>query len=240
MVARAATPSDRRPADLGRVTATADANARRVDLVDGRTGPPNVSPRRSRRPLLLGLLVVLLVGIGGAVAWFEPHKLVMDDRVDEALPVVAGGSGESSTTIAARPAGSTVPGPVAAEPAPSTTEPTAEPVAPVVVSEGGFTSIDHDTSGSALVLDVGGDGRVVRLEDLATDNGPDLFVYLSAAPLSDGEQALDDDVVDLGRLKGNLGSQNYEVPAGVDLDRYRTVVIWCRRFSSGFGAAELR
>jgi hypothetical protein len=47
------------------------------------------------------------------------------------------------------------------------------------------------------------------------------------------------DFVDLGNLKGNVGDQNYEVPAGTDLSRYDTVVIWCVRFSANFGDAVL-
>ena len=45
--------------------------------------------------------------------------------------------------------------------------------------------------------------------------------------------------VDLGALKGNIGDQNYDVPADLDLSRYRAVSIWCRRFSVNFGAAPL-
>ncbi|MCB1018203.1 MAG: DM13 domain-containing protein, partial [Acidimicrobiales bacterium] len=73
----------------------------------------------------------------------------------------------------------------------------------------------------------------------ATDNGPDLNVYLSTAPADADEGAFDDDFVDLGDLQGNIGDQNYEVPADVDLDRYQTVVIWCVRFGVAFGAATL-
>jgi hypothetical protein len=47
------------------------------------------------------------------------------------------------------------------------------------------------------------------------------------------------DVVDLGDLRGNIGSQNYEIPAEVDLSVYDTVMIWCVRFSTGFGQATL-
>jgi electron transfer DM13 len=53
------------------------------------------------------------------------------------------------------------------------------------------------------------------------------------------EQAFDDDYLDLGRLQGNIGSQNYELPSDADLTRYRSVVIWCDRFNSAFGAAPL-
>ena len=49
----------------------------------------------------------------------------------------------------------------------------------------------------------------------------------------------DDGAVSLGRLKANQGNQSYEIDAGVRLDRYRSVVIWCRRFTYAFGAADL-
>jgi hypothetical protein len=89
------------------------------------------------------------------------------------------------------------------------------------------------------VLALGGGARVVRLEDLDTSNGPDLFVYLSTNPTGGPEGAFDDDYVNLGRLKGNQGDQNYSLPADVDLKRFASVVIWCDRFDSAFGAADL-
>jgi hypothetical protein len=103
-----------------------------------------------------------------------------------------------------------------------------------------FVSLDHGTTGDLVVLIDDGGNRFVRLADLATDNGPDLKVYLSANPVDGPEGAFDDDAVELGRLKGNIGSQNYRVPDDVDLTRFRSVVIWCDRFDSAFGAAPLR
>ena len=60
----------------------------------------------------------------------------------------------------------------------------------------------------------------------------------SPPPSSDG--AFDDDYVDLGPLKGNIGDQNYVVPEGVDATSYTSVVVWCDRFNVSFGAAELK
>ena len=79
----------------------------------------------------------------------------------------------------------------------------------------------------------------MRLEGLDTSNGPDLYVYLTANPADGEEAAFDDDYLDLGRLKGNQGDQNYDVPADLDLTHHSTVVIWCDRFDSAFGAADL-
>ncbi len=79
----------------------------------------------------------------------------------------------------------------------------------------------------------------MRFENLETSNGPDLRVYLSEVPAGDDWYAYGERYVDLGSLKGNIGDQNYEVPDDVDLDRYVSAVIWCRRFAVGFGVAPL-
>ncbi|MGI9052577.1 MAG: DM13 domain-containing protein, partial [Ilumatobacteraceae bacterium] len=94
-------------------------------------------------------------------------------------------------------------------------------------------------SGSLVLLEDADGRRFARIENLATDRGPDVYVYLSTNTVDGPEEAFDDDYVDLGALQGNLGNQNYEIPAGTDLSRYRSVVIWCDRFDSAFGAAPL-
>ena len=95
-------------------------------------------------------------------------------------------------------------------------------------------SAAHPTAGEAVVLGNGTGQRFLRFENFETDNGPDLNVYLVNSSTGDVS-----DYVDLGDLKGNIGEQNYEIPADVDLSVYDTVWIWCVRFSSGFGSAEL-
>lgn len=107
------------------------------------------------------------------------------------------------------------------------------------VASGSFVDRSHPAEGTVTVLADGSDQRFLRFEDFATDNGPDLSVYLSTAAADAPAGEFDDDFVDLGDLKGNIGSQNYEIPADVDLGRYRSVVIWCVRFGVAFGAAEL-
>jgi len=101
-------------------------------------------------------------------------------------------------------------------------------------------SIDHGTSGTVVLLEDATGTRFVRLENLDTSNGPDLFVYLSTAPSDGPEDQFDDDFVNLGRLEGNVGNSNYVIPSDTDLARYASVVIWCDRFDSAFGAAPLR
>jgi hypothetical protein len=45
--------------------------------------------------------------------------------------------------------------------------------------------------------------------------------------------------VDLGRLKAFTGGQNYEIPAGLNLQDYGSVVIWCEQFNVLISPAEL-
>ena len=108
-----------------------------------------------------------------------------------------------------------------------------------LVATGQLRSLDHHTSGTVEVLQTG-DGLVVRLLGLDTSNGPDLYLYLSTNPAGGPEAAFDDDGhVDLGRLRGNRGDANYPLPSGLDPTPLRSVVIWCDRFDSAFGAADL-
>jgi len=179
---------------------------------------------RHRRRMLFGASVIGVALAAAALFWFQPHKLFLDERVDEALPSLGAPSSPGS--------------PGAGEPAAIAATPPAAPVPPVLAG-GRFVSLDHGTSGTVEVLALGGGARVVRLEDLDTSNGPDLFVYLSTNPAGGPEGAFDDDYVNLGRLKGNQGDQNYPLPADVDLGRFASVVIWCDRFDSAFGAADL-
>jgi hypothetical protein len=189
-----------------------------------------------RHPVALAAIAIV---IGGFLAWlafgfFAIHLLFVDDKVDEAAPFAI----EAVEPTAPSGAGTAAATTTTTVDRTSTPGTTAAPV-PVVTDRGTFVSRAHPSSGTAIVI-TDGSQTFLRFEDFETDNGPDLFVYLVAGATADaGEGVFDDDFVDLGRLKGNIGAQNYEVPPDVDLSRYRTVVVWCRRFSTAFGAADL-
>jgi hypothetical protein len=108
------------------------------------------------------------------------------------------------------------------------------------LATGRFHSVAHETRGTATIQDVGGGRRVLRLTEFATSNGPDVRVYLVAAPdAADNQTVTKAGFVELGKLKGNQGDQNYDVPEDLDLTHYRAVTIWCRRFSVNFATAPL-
>ena len=98
----------------------------------------------------------------------------------------------------------------------------------------------HDTKGRVTIYSLPNGSRVLRLTEFATSNGPDVRVYLVAADdATDNATVTNAGFVELAALKGNKGDQNYGLPASVDLARYRTVTIWCRRFGVNFGSAPL-
>jgi hypothetical protein len=157
------------------------------------------------------VLGVAAVVVLAAALWFEPWKLVVDATVAEAPPTIG----------------------AAAPPA----------AVPETVARGTLITHEHETTGSVTLLRLPDGALVLRLEDLVTSNGPKLKVWLTDAPVLPGREGWhvfdDGRFLDLGDLKGNMGSANYPVPAGADLTGLTSVSIWCERFSVSFGAATL-
>ena len=111
---------------------------------------------------------------------------------------------------------------------------------PAILFAGRFHNVAHETKGQATVFQLAEGRRTLRLTEFETSNGPDVRVYLVAAgDATDSETVKNAGYVELGALKGNQGDQNYDIPADVDLTKYRAVTIWCRRFGVNFGTAPL-
>ena len=112
---------------------------------------------------------------------------------------------------------------------------------PVVLHSGSFITIDpiHGAEGTAVIYELPDGSRVLRFEDFRSSNGPDLHVYLSSGVPKSTFAGLGEDAIHLGSLKGNVGSQNYDIPANADLAQYQSVVIYCVPFGVVFSSAEL-
>jgi hypothetical protein len=158
----------------------------------------------------------LIVGVGAialAIAWyaFRPELLFVNQTVDEELPVAQAGLLSM-----------------------------AKGTEPMVLAKGDFRGLAHETKGEATVHRLTDGKRVLRLTGFETSNGPDVHVYLVAAEVAkDNATVKQAGFIDLGSLKGNKGDQNYELPADADLNKYKSVSIWCARFGVNFGAATL-
>jgi hypothetical protein len=110
------------------------------------------------------------------------------------------------------------------------------------LATGTFHGKVHQTSGRATIYQDADGKLVLRLTNFKTSNGPDVHVILIAAKDADDDANFlktDTARVELGKLKGNEGDQNYEIPTGTDLSKFQTVSIYCERFNANFGAAPL-
>jgi hypothetical protein len=111
---------------------------------------------------------------------------------------------------------------------------------PVKVAQGNFRGIAHETKGVASIYQLPDGKKVLRFSGFETSNGPDVQVYLVAADHApDNETVTRAGFIRIADLKGNMGDQNYDLPAGIDLSKYRAVTIWCRRFGVNFATAPL-
>jgi hypothetical protein len=186
------------------------------------------------RPLRIALIVTGLVAAAAGFLLFRPDTLFRDDVVDESLEEAFN---PTTTTAAPAPPSETTLGSESGTPSTTTTPTTTEPPGPQAVLSGAFTGIDHRAMGTATVYEQ--DGRyLLRFED-DTDiqNGPDLYVWV--LPTDGYEAGVPGEFLDLGRLTGNVGGQNYELPPDFDPELHRTVLIWCLRFRTPFAAAPL-
>jgi hypothetical protein len=72
-------------------------------------------------------------------------------------------------------------------------------------------------------------------------NGPDLKVWLvKSGDIKSSADVKDSHWLELGALKGNIGDQNYVIPADASIADYKSVVIWCKQFGVLFAAADLK
>jgi hypothetical protein len=222
--------------------------------------------KRNTLVILVGLIGFVLIAAAG---WYFVSPLFINNQVDEAFPFEVPTEAEVATMSGADKAAmeqaflSAVPS--EAELADLSPEEQAEVGAkvdaaaavlmdddeiddmmpemagePVVIAMGQFAGTDsvHQGSGQAAIYQLAEGNHVLRFENFDVTNGPDLHVILSKHPnpLNSNDVG---DYIDLGSLKGNIGNQNYDIPADVDLAQYQSVVIYCVPFHVVFATAGL-
>ena len=193
----------------------------------------------------LAIIVVTVALIGAA--WFFASPLFIDEVVDESFGFVLEDGRVDVPKIMAMPeekrrammneimsAAEAAPDIEAAETMPDD--------APRVVARGNFIDADaiHKGTGVATLYSLPDGRHVVRFEGFRTTNGPDLVVYLArhASP-TEASHVTESGFVSLGKLKGNVGNQNYVVPGDTNIDEYNSVIIWCELFGVLFSPAAL-
>lgn len=188
------------------------------------------------------IAIVTIVVLGAA--WYFASPLFIDREVDEGFDFVLADGSIDLDRVMAMPEekrmamkGDIM---VAAATSPDKTEQEPMPATPAVLATGSFVDADavHKGSGTATMYALPGGSKLVRFEDFRTTNGPALVVYLAKHPSpSSADDVIDGGYIDLGKLKGNVGNQNYDIPEGIDVSEYGSVVIWCELFDVLFSPA---
>ena len=189
------------------------------------------------RIALTGLVVAAAAGI--YLAYWLISPLFIDETVDEAFPL-------SATAV--------IPENMTREEAEETMEQAAEVETPVaeammeemesaeVVKSGMFVDGDafHNGMGAATLYRLPDGSHVLRFEDFRVTNGPDLRVLVSPHPNPGGRGDISDaGYTELDKLKGNVGNQNYILPADLSPDDLNSVIIYCKPFRVVFSVAAL-
>jgi hypothetical protein len=180
----------------------------------------------------LGVAIVL--GIAVSLGWWFFSPAFINKEVNEPLPNVVIEL-SPAPVIATNP----VDQPVEPPSQPSTETTSTDPGK--ILLRGSFYNLRYKGGGEAVVYQLSDGSRILRLQEFSVDNGPDLFVYLvpvDPVPSSSSGTEIAG-FYNLGVLKGNIGDQNYEIPADLDLSQFKSVVIWCRAFAVPFSAAPL-
>jgi hypothetical protein len=157
---------------------------------------------------LRALGIAGIVACLAALAWYLGSPLFIRTTVNEAFPTarptIAAGSATVSITAA-------------------------PPAAPVTLASGELGRVDalHNGTGTVLLVRTG-DAVILRFENVAITNAPDVHVYLSREQGGRWSEATS---VYLGPLKATNGSFNYVVPAEQSSSLNGSVVVWCRQFS---------
>ena len=190
-----------------------------------------------RRRLIIGGLAVALIPVL-ALAWWLGSPLFISKTVDEEFPMTVGADIPEGMS---RSEAETIMEGMAKMDSPMMESMTHDGATAMVVKTGSFRDADsfHKGSGQATIYRLADGEHVLRVEDLRVTNGPDLRVLLSGHPDPMSQGDFDsEEYVELDKLKGNIGNQNYPIPE-MDLSQYRSVVIYCKPFHVIFSVAPL-
>ncbi len=210
-----------------------------------------------KRNIIILVLAIVIVAAGAAI--FRPWAFFQTTTVDEAFPfedmteaqqeTYQAMPDDMKTALMTMADDATVDPEMVRETTLALMEPASEVMEEpmtgmetetTALSRGEFGQIDpiHGASGTATLYRLPNGQHVVRLEDFSSTNGPELHVILTTGTAKETFADVGE-YIDLGLLKGNVGNQNYEIPADVDLAPIQSVVIYCRPFRVVFSVADL-
>ena len=193
----------------------------------------------TKKPALTIAIAAVVVVAIGAFAWWLLSPLLFDETVEDQFPLANTATvpdgmtrGDVEMTMAT----------MAKMDSPAEEAMPDEMVESAAVKTGQLRDADrfHRGSGTATIYRLPDGSHVLRLETLDVTNGPALVVILSPHPNpSSSADVHQTGYVELAKLKGNKGNQNYPLPDGVDPATFNSVVIYCKPFKVVFSVAPL-
>lgn len=192
-----------------------------------------------------GITFTATAAVTLVLGWVVVGPLFVAQTVDDSFKITKEDGSLNMTAIMDLPqANRTLMRPRIMRAAAKIESPASEPMPgnPTLVASGQFIDADarHKGSGDANIYRLSSGEHMLRLENFRTTNGPALVVYLSkhVSPMSAAD-VRESELLNLGKLKGNVGNQNYPIPMGTDIEQFRSVVIWCELFGVLFSPAVL-
>jgi electron transfer DM13 len=203
-----------------------------------------------RLPQWARWLVIVAVLVGAPIVWYLGSPLFINRTVDEPFPQSTGAQGADAYPMSKN---ATIPGDMTQQQVEarmmevSGTETKTDDAMPngasasTVVARGIFVDGDnfHKGQGTATIYKVGPD-LILRLDAFKSTNGPDLRVLLTRTGMPKTRSDVQAGYIEVAKLKGNVGNQNYTLPKDVMLSDYKAVVIYCRPFHVVFATATLK
>ncbi len=115
-----------------------------------------------------------------------------------------------------------------------------EAQAATVLHQGAWTKKSFKVSGTWSIIEKDGAKFVVLSDDFKTRGAPDLKIFLSpqSASSAKGNNATDGSIL-ISPLSSNKGGQTYQIPEGVDLSQYGSILIHCQAYSKLWAASDL-
>ena len=202
-----------------------------------------LGPRRYPARWAAGAVVGVIGLVAfAAISWWLASPLFDEgERVEEGLGFQVAGMPATATPAPNSAAATSTADGATATPAAATATPDAAQSSGTgdLIAMGDLEGSDsfHTASGQVFLVRSPEGDVVLRFQDFEVRNGPDLFIYLTPDP--DGDVHVDG-AVNLSEIRATSGSVNYEVPADVDVESFRSAVVYCKAFSVIFATAELQ
>ena len=112
--------------------------------------------------------------------------------------------------------------------------------AETVLHSGSWTKKSFASKGGWSIVESDGKHYVVLSDDFSTRKAPDLKIFLSPleADAATGKNAADGSTL-IAPLASNKGGQRYEIPADVNLDDFKSILIHCEQYAKLWSASAL-